>query len=76
MTVAKTDENLGIHFTKYLLLTVHRQNDLTMENKYYNSAVSLGAQRGRLLPTKIIKGTVSQDFLLLVFFMNQYPSSP
>ncbi len=23
-----------------------------------------------------LKGTVSQDFLLLVFFMNQYPPSP
>ncbi len=24
----------------------------------------------------IIKGTVSRDFLLLVFFMNQFPPSP
>jgi hypothetical protein len=28
------------------------------------------------LLTSLLKGTVSRDFLLLVFFMNQYPPSP
>jgi hypothetical protein len=29
-----------------------------------------------LLVLKVLKGTVSRDFLLLVFFMNQFPPSP
>jgi hypothetical protein len=28
------------------------------------------------LQLRILKGTVSQDFLLLVFFMNQFPPQP
>jgi hypothetical protein len=34
----------------------------------------LNLQHTRIL--QILKGTVSRDFLLLVFFMNQFPPSP
>ncbi len=36
----------------------------------------LGFVGGLLWPRPSLKGTVSRDFLLLVFFMNQFPPAP
>ncbi len=45
----------------------------------YTSFYSVVMQKRHMLCTQgnlLLKGTVSRDFLLLVFFMNQFPPSP
>jgi hypothetical protein len=46
-----------------------------MEPAYAEFKLLLTSQL-KILRNHILKGTVSRDFLLLVFFMHQFPPSP
>ncbi len=49
-----------------------------MEAECKNLVGLVNRMKDRLVRAKnpLVKGTVSRDFLLLVFFMNQFPPSP
>ncbi len=60
----------------FLVLNLRRyikEYNNTGEVKYHENCIKLLNPRNIL---SYIKGTVSRDFLLLVFFMNQFPPSP
>ncbi len=46
------------------------------ENLGRISGLETNVEKTTLMPIGCLKGTVSRDFLLLVFFMNQFPPSP
>ncbi len=56
-------------FGEFYPLSTVKRGVVTVKCTCYNTEISL-----ELIPS--VKGTVSRDFLLLVFFMNQFPPSP